>query len=137
VRLQSLQLAGTGIAQIGAGPVAAGFGGFSFSALVFSDFFFGIGVGIAGGKHRVRATSLLFLFADFAKLMANLAKRRFDGLDLNQQVTDFFEKVVEVERPDYVGEASKFQGADELAAAGFRNEVKDAKAGPFRDSDAA
>jgi hypothetical protein len=134
--LEATTLAGAGVAEVGAGAVALGLGGLGFLALVFGDFFFAVGVGIAGGEHRGGTAGLPLLFADFAELVANLAQRSVDGLDLDEQVADFFQKIVKVERADDIGQAGLFQRGNELAAH-LGNEVKDADARAFVAGDAA
>jgi len=100
-------------------------------ALVFGEFFFGVRVGIAGGEHRVGLGRLALLLAQAAKFVADLAQRRVYGLDLDEQVADFFQKVVEVIGTNDIGQASLLDGAGELADGHFRYQEETAKAATF------
>src|SRR5258708_36855351 len=64
--------------------------GFAFFALVFGDFFFAVGEGIAGGEHGIGLGGLFVLFAQFAKPVAHLAACGSVGFTSDQQIDDFF-----------------------------------------------
>ncbi len=57
--------------------------------------------------------------------MANLADRAFDGLHFDEQIADFFEKVVKVVRTKYIGHPRPFQRSKVLGAGHFRYQVQD------------
>src|SRR5579863_7922364 len=118
------RLSGAGASQIGTDAVAAGFGGFGFLLFVFGELFVGVGEGVAGGEHRVAAACLLLFFLDLAEFMANLTQRGFDGLHFDEQVTDFFQEVVQVERAYYIGKLGRFERAGILATCQFGKNVK-------------
>src|SRR4029077_12115048 len=111
-----------GAAEVGAGLVTLGLGGFSFLLFVFGELLIGVAVGIARGKHGIRASGLFFLLAEAAEFVTHLADGGFDGFYLDEEVADFFKEVVEMVGADHVGKPTGFQGANKLAAGQFRNE---------------
>jgi hypothetical protein len=127
-----MQLA-VGAAEVSAGLVTLGLGSFGILFFVFGEFLVGVDGGITGGKHGIGASGLLLLFAQVAEFVAHLADGHFNGFHLDEEVTDFFEEVVEMVGADHVGEPGGFQRANKLAAGQFRNEVKDANATAFFD----
>jgi hypothetical protein len=125
------ELAGAGVAEVGADAVAAGLGGFGFLLFVFGEFFVGVGEGIAGGEHRVGAAVLALFLSDLAEFVADLAERCFDGFHFDEQVTHFFKEIVQVKWADDVGKLGGFKWAGVLAAGKLRKDIEDAKAGAF------
>ena len=105
-KLQANSLA-VGVAKVDTG-LAPGFGQFAFLLLVFGEFFVGIGEGIARSEHGVTPGLFLFL-AQRAEFVADLPDWAFDGLHFDEQITDFFEKVVKVVRAKHIGEPRGFQ----------------------------
>src|ERR1700719_2402116 len=105
-----------GVAEIDARLVASGLGGFAFLFLVFGEFLVGVRERVARGEHGVGATSLLLFLAQGAEFMADLTNGALDGLHFDEQVADFFEKVVEMVGAKHVGKACGFQLDNVLAA---------------------
>jgi len=64
--------------------------------------------------------------------VADLPDWAFDGLHFDEQITDFFEKVVKVVRAKHIGEPRGFQVSHVLAASRLWNKVQDANAGAIR-----
>jgi len=60
--------------------------------------------------------------------MADLTDGTLDGLHFDEQIADFFEKVVKVVGTKYVGKARGFQMDNVLAAGQFRDQIQDADA---------
>src|SRR5260370_40155532 len=114
------------VAEVDTG-LAPGLGGFAFLFLVFSEFLVGVGERVARGEHGV-ASRLFFLFAQGPKFVADLADGTLDDLHFDEQIADFFEKVVKMIGAKDVGKARRFQTANVLAASQFWNEIQDADA---------
>src|SRR5271156_2941051 len=89
-------------AEIEAGTVAPGACRFALLSLVFGKFFVGVGGGFTRSEHGGRAGGLLLLFLHTSKLVADLAERRFNGFDFDEQVTHLFEEIVEMVWPDNI-----------------------------------
>ena len=122
------------IAEVFAALVAAEL---AFLAFVFGEFFFRVGIGFAGCKHRIGARGLAFLLAEPAEFVADLAERSINCFDFDQQVADFFQKIVEVVGANNVGEFRLFELTDELAAGHFGDEEKAAEAAAVFDRNSA
>src|SRR5215475_12023605 len=94
IRWQCFELAGVGVAEVGADAIAAGFGGLGFLLFVFGEFLVGVREGVAGGEHGIGAAVLALFLPDLAELVADLSKRCFDRLHFDEQVAYLFEEVV-------------------------------------------
>jgi hypothetical protein len=120
LRTTNLELAlphsAVGIAEVDARLVASGLGGFAFLFLVFGEFLVGVGERVARGEHGVGTAGLFLLLAQGAEFMADLTDGTLDGLHFDEQVADFFEKVVKMVGTKYVGKSSGFQMDNVLAA---------------------
>src|SRR5713226_4359124 len=93
-----------GIAEIDAALGTLVLQGLAFGAFILGDFFFGVGEGIARGEHGVGLGGFFLFLAQLAKLVAHLANRRVDGFDFHQQIADFFQKIVKMERAQHIRE---------------------------------
>src|SRR5262249_55310181 len=92
-------------------------------------------VGVAGGEHGVSAAGVLFLFADTAEFVADLAQSDFNGFDFDEQVADFLQKIVKVIRAHNVRHAAAFEGMGEMAAGHRGDKIEDAQAATIFWSD--
>ena len=125
-----------GAAEVGAGTAAFCFAQLGFLTFVFGEFFFGIRrVGIARGEHGIGAAGFLFLFAEAAELVADLAQRDVDRFNFDQKVADFFQKIVKVVGPHDVGHARRFKNMNVLAAGHGWNHIEHPKAATVFMSD--
>lgn len=68
--------------------------------------------------------------------MANLAQRDVNGFHFDEQVADFFQKIMKMVRAKDVRKPRGFESLHVLSAAQGRNHVQDAKAAAFIDGDA-
>jgi hypothetical protein len=124
-----------GVAEVDARLVAPGFGQFAFLFLVFGELFVGVGERIARSEHGI-ASGLFFLLPQRAEFMADLTDGALDGLHFDEQIADFFEKVVKMVGSKHVGKARGFQMDNVLAAGLFRDEIQNADAGAISRRDA-
>src|SRR5260370_1710663 len=123
------------VAEVDTG-LAPGLGGFAFLFLVFSEFLVGVGERVTRGEHGV-ASRLLFLLAQGPELVADLADGTLDDLHFDEEIADFFEKVVKMVGAKDVGKARSLETANVLAASQFWNEIQDPDAATPTGGDAA
>ncbi len=108
---------------------------FAFFALVFGDFFFRVGEGIAGGKHGIGAGGLFLLFAQLAEFIAHLAQRGLDGFDFHEQIADLFQEIVEMERPQDVGKLGALERLNVMFAVYVGDQIEGAETAAFFSRD--
>src|SRR5260370_281095 len=122
------------VAEVDTG-FAPGLGGFAFLFLVFSEFLVGVGERVTRGEHGV-ASRLLFLLAQGPELVADLADGTLDDLHFDEEIADFFEKVVKMIGAKDVWKARSLETANVLAAGQFWDEIQDADAATSINGDA-